>query len=64
MGIWEISSVSLQTTHDPKNRCYCSVEPTYFLLRYVRTHHVYSSRICPSDTFQVSGVPPLEDDNI
>jgi len=45
MGIWAISSVSLQTTHYPKGTvALAAVSPlfTYFLLRYV------------------SGVPPLE----
>lgn len=45
MGIWAISSVSLQTTHYPKGTvALAAVSPlfTYFLLRYVRIPYLYS----------------------
>jgi hypothetical protein len=45
MGIWAISSVSLQTTHYPKGTvALAAVSPlfTYFLLRYVRFPYLYS----------------------
>ena len=44
MGIWAISSVSLQTTHYPKGTvALAAVSPlfTYFLLRYVRIPYLY-----------------------
>ena len=44
MGIWAISSVSLQTVHYPKPTvALAAVSPlfTYFLLRYVRIANLY-----------------------
>ena len=44
MGIWAISSVSLQTAHYPKPTvALAAVSPlfTYFLLRYVRIANLY-----------------------
>ena len=45
MGIWAISSVSLQTAHYPKPTvALAAVSPlfTYLLLRYVRIANLYS----------------------
>lgn len=48
MGIWALSSVSLQTAHYPKGTVALAVVSplfTYFLLRYVCTPYLYSSKL-------------------